>query len=328
MCSYVAIGEWAKELSQEMLEKLGSKRSQAPSESTIRRVLQAVDAKEVDRLTGEWVMQQIQQQGFDISVDGKTLRGSAADDHAAVHLLSAVVQGIGVTIAQVSVDEKTNEIPCIQQLLDSLDIKGAVVTADALHTQRETARYLVEDKSADFVFIVKDNQPTLKQDIEILHLEVGPAQHTTLDKAHGRIEQREIWTSTVLNKYLAFPFVQQVFCIKRTTTDLLGNCVAGRKVTEEIVVGVTSLPPEKASPERLLSLNRGEWEIENRSHYVRDVTYKEDASQVRTGNGPQVMAGLRNLSISLLRLAGAENIAAATRFLGRSLERPLRLLGF
>ncbi len=245
-----------------------------------------------------------------------------------MHLLSAIVHGIGTVIAQVAVDETTNEIPCIQPLLANLDIKDTVVTADALHTQRETARYLVEDKGADYVFTVKDNQPTLRQDIEMLHLEAGPAQHTTLDKAHGRIEQREIWTSTVLNEYLNFPFVQQVFCIKRTTTDLLGNCVAGRKVTEEIVVGVSSLPPEKASPARLLSLNRGEWEIENRSHYVRDVTYKEDGSQVRTGNGPQVMAGLRNISISLLRLAGAENIAAATRYLSRKLERPLRLLGF
>ena len=118
----------------------------------------------------------------------------------------------------------------------------------------------------------------------------------------------------------------QVFCIKRTTTDLAGNLVAGRKTIEELVVGVTSLSPEHAPPERVLALNRGEWEIENRLHYVRDMTYDEDRSQVRKANRPQAMAGIRNLAISLLRLAGAESIAAATRYLGRQLQRPLRLL--
>jgi predicted transposase YbfD/YdcC len=121
--------------------------------------------------------------------------------------------------------------------------------------------------------------------------------------------------------------VGQVFCIKRTTTDLTGNLVAGRKTIEELVVGITSLSSEQASPERILTLNRGEWEIENRLHYVRDMTYDEDRSQVRKGNRPQAMASIRNLAISLLRLAGAQNIAAATRYLGRQVQRPLRLLG-
>jgi hypothetical protein len=154
-----------------------------------------------------------------------------------------------------------------------------------------------------------------------------PPQHTTNDKGHGRLERRDIWTSTQLNDYLDFPHVKQVFCIKRTTTDLDGNLVAGRKTTEEIAFGLTSLPVAQASPQRLLSLVRGEWEIENRLHYVRDMTYDEDRSQVRKGNRPQVMAGIRNLAISLLRLAGADSIAAATRYLSRRLERPLRLLG-
>mgnify|MGYP001591773869 CR=1 FL=1 len=154
-----------------------------------------------------------------------------------------------------------------------------------------------------------------------------PPQHTTIEKGHGRIERREIWTSTELNDYLDFPCVRQVFFIKRTTTNLAGQVVAGRKTIEELVVGLTSLSVAQASPARLLSLNRGEWEIENRLHYVRDMTYDEDRSQVRKGNRPQVMAGIRNLAISLVRLAGAESIAAATRYLGRQLDRPLRLLG-
>ncbi len=118
-----------------------------------------------------------------------------------------------------------------------------------------------------------------------------------------------------------------MFCIRRTTTDLHGHVVKGRKTSQEIAYGLTSLSVAKASPLAVLAYNRGHWEIENRLHHVRDLTYDEDRSQVRTGRCPHAMATLRNVAISLLRLAGAENIAAATRHLSRHVERPLRLLG-
>lgn len=154
-----------------------------------------------------------------------------------------------------------------------------------------------------------------------------PPQHRTDDKGHGRLETREIWTSTELNGYLDFPYVGQVFCIRRTTTDLNGNVVKGRKSTVETAYGLTSLPPDRASPAQVLGYNRAHWEIENRLHHVRDMTYDEDRSQVRRGRRPHAMATVRNVAISLLRLAGVENIAAATRYLGRQVGRPLRLLG-
>jgi hypothetical protein len=115
-----------------------------------------------------------------------------------------------------------------------------------------------------------------------------------------------------LNDYLDFPHVGQVFCIRRTTTDLNGNVVKGRKSITETVFGVTSLLPQQASPAQVLAYNRGHWQIENRLHHVRDVSYDEDRSQVRRGRRPHAMATLRNVAISLLRLAGVENIAAAT----------------
>lgn len=130
-----------------------------------------------------------------------------------------------------------------------------------------------------------------------------------------------------MNGYLEFPHVGQVYCIRRTTTDLTGQLVKGRKSATEVIHGVTSLSPQEASPERVLFYNRGHWSIENRLHHVRDMTYDEDRSQVRKANRPHSMATLRNVAISLLRLAGVENIAAATRHLGRQIERPLRLLG-
>jgi len=154
-----------------------------------------------------------------------------------------------------------------------------------------------------------------------------PPQHETVDKGHGRIEIRRIWTSTELNKYLDFPHVGQVARIERITTDLNGNVVKGRKGTVEQCFVVTSLEADKADPARLLALNRGHWDIENRLHHVRDMTYDEDRSQVRRGNRPHAMASLRNAAISLLRLAGATNIAASIRELGRKPHEVARLIG-
>ncbi len=136
------------------------------------------------------------------------------------------------------------------------------------------------------------------------------------------MEIRRIWASTELQGYLDFPYAAQVFCIQRDTRELTtGKCRA------ETVYGVTSLGPEKADPARLLSLNRRHWSIENGLHYVRDVAFDEDRCRIRKHAGAQVMASLRNLAISLLRLAGAVNIAQALRTCARNFHRPLRLLG-
>ena len=150
-----------------------------------------------------------------------------------------------------------------------------------------------------------------------------PPQVTTTDKGHGRLETRALWSSTALNGYVAFPYVAQVFSLRRTTT-----VVATGTTRTETVHGVTSLSPAQASPARLLALVRAHWTIENRLHWVRDVTFDEDRSQVRRGAGPQVMATLRNLAVSLLRLAGARYIAPALRHLGwREPSTIFRLLG-
>jgi len=136
------------------------------------------------------------------------------------------------------------------------------------------------------------------------------------------LEERKIWTSPALNDYLDFPYVKQVFRIKRTREIL----ITGKRTTE-VVYGITSLSEEKAGPEKLLQLARGQWTIENSLHYVRDVTFDEDRSRIRRGNGPHVMATIRNIAISLLRLAGARYIAPALRFCARIGEKVVRLIG-
>lgn len=151
---------------------------------------------------------------------------------------------------------------------------------------------------------------------------VFPLGAETCDKAHGRLEIRRIWTSTALNAYLNFPYAAQVFRIERQRTELKTD-----KTQLDIVYGITALAPQQANPERLLHLNRHHWSIENRSHYVRDVTFDEDRSQVRTRNGPSVMATLRNFAISLLRLLGVTSIPSQLRAYARKPHLALGLLG-
>jgi len=168
--AFTAIEGWARDQPREVLDRLGCKYRRAPSERTFRRVLKGlVDAEEVDQKLGLWVaQQQAALKGKGVALDGKTLCGSGDGDKKGVQLLSAVVHRSGVVVAQTRVSDKTNEIPRVKPLLAKLDIAGAVVTADALHTQKKTARHLVEDKKADYVFTVKKNQPTMREDIEEL----------------------------------------------------------------------------------------------------------------------------------------------------------------
>lgn len=184
--SFVAIEEWARDQSKEVLKLLGCRYGRPPSERTFRRVLKKrVDAEELDEKLGLWVAeQQPVLAGMGVAIDGKTLRGSRDGEKKGVHLLSAVVHGSGVVVAQMSVSEKTNEIPCAKPLLAELELEGAVVTADALHTQKETARHIVEDRKADYVLTVKDNRPTMRDDIE-RRFDFEQQEAERLNKAKG-----------------------------------------------------------------------------------------------------------------------------------------------
>jgi hypothetical protein len=174
--SYRAIGAWSQSLSGEELIRFGSTRGYPPSEPTIRRVIQRIDANAFDREIGGWLLEQqlISSgeglSGCGIAIDGKTVRGSHNGAKKSIHLLSAVIHKEGVVFAQEEVGEKTNEIKHVKPLFESLNLEGAVVTADAMHTQKELANYLIEEKKADFLFTVKENQPTLLEDIKSLDL--------------------------------------------------------------------------------------------------------------------------------------------------------------
>ena len=328
--NYRSLGEWAKRASQNLLKRLGCRyndeegRYIAPSEPTIRRVLKTVPAAEVEKVLNEWVKRLgLEEDESAIAVDGKVLKGARDKEGKKTVLISAVLHQSGVTLNQVRVDPKSNEINAVEPLLKDLEITGRVVTLDALHTQRKTAEYIVTEKKAHYLFTVKGNQPTLKADIGQLQMESQKVDYETTNKGHGRIETRRIWVSSALNDYIDFPHVGQVYCIQRQVYD------CKKKIERtETVYGITDLKPTQAKPEQLLKLNRGHWAIENSSHYVRDVTFGEDTSQIRTGSGPQVMACLRNFAIGTLRvLKKTTNIASALRELASKPHLALRLVG-
>jgi len=253
------------------------------------------------------------------------LRGSKKQGAPGTHLLAVLAHRLGLTLTQQAVAAKTNEITEIATVLRQIVLTGRVVTMDALLTQRQVAQTIV-DAGGDYVMLVKDNQPQLKADIELVFTmpPAGDRQESvrTVDVGHGRIETRNLTTSQALVGYSDWPGLAQVFEVGRQVI----TKKTGKEQTE-VVYGVTSLSSEWATPGRVLELVRGHWAIENKLHWVRDVTFDEDRSQVRCGNIPQVMAALRNSAIGLLRWAGETNIAAACRRFAAQPAQALALIG-
>lgn len=328
--SVTAIAEWAGDLPGEVLQALGARRDRRgrlvpPSLPTFRRVLRNLDGQALAAAFGAWLTAQVLA-GLDapplvIALDGKTVRGARAKDGKAPHLLAAMITGARVVIAQKDINAKTNEITQVRPLLDDLDIAGALVTADALHVQKDTARYLVQDKQADYLFTaVKDNQPSLFAALDALDWENTPVTHVMRDKGHGRDETRTIQVLPVRDGL--FPHAAQAFLIERYVREP----GTGEFRSAVAALGITSRTPARGgTPEALARAARGHWEIEA-LHHIRDVTMKEDAQRLRAGVSPQVTASLRNTAIAALRLAGFTSAAAGRRWAARNPLRPLALL--
>jgi predicted transposase YbfD/YdcC len=314
--SFAAIGQWAADAGPEALAVLGATRGPA-EESTFRRAFALVSADVLDRVLGAWLHTRAVQAGgrLVIAVDGKTVRGAKSKNGKAPHLVAALAHGTGAVLGQVAVEEKSNEIPAVRDLLKAFaDLAGAVITIDAMHTQHDTAKAII-GRQADYVMTVKANMPTLHRQLKKLPWAAVPAV-PAVSTDHGRRARRTI-KAVLAPAWIEFEGAAQVAQLRRTVTR------NGRK-TVEVVYLITS--DRDAGPATLAAWVRGHWEIENCLHWVRDVTYQEDKSLVRTGNAPRVMASLRSLAISLLRLDGHTNIAAAHRHHARDPQRTLQLL--
>jgi len=333
--SLTAIGEWAAEAPAEVLVRLGVRTDPLtaavlpPDESTVRKVLANIDGDALDRAVGAWLagLSPVPSPAVEpsrgawpaVAVDGKTLRGSGNHTSAPVHLLAAMHHTTTAVLGQVAVAGKSNEITAFRPLLAPLELARTVVTADALHSQREHANFLVTGKGAAYLLIIKRNQPHLYRQLKALPWGAVPVGDHTRGRGHGRDEIRRLQVLTTGG--LLFPHAVQAIRVTRRTRPL-----GSRRWRTVTVYAITNLSVYQASPAHLADYLRGHWAIEA-LHHIRDVSYAEDGSQVRTGNAPRAMASLRNLAIGILRHHGTTNIAKALRHNARDAYRPLALIG-
>jgi predicted transposase YbfD/YdcC len=329
-----AIGQWVGEHAAELRTPLALPERPLPSPATLRRALRTLDVTALEARLAQFTQELAatmpppagaRYQGQ--AVDGKAVRGAQAQG-AKVHLVSLVQHGSGLVRKQVRVQEKSNEITAVPMLLQGLDLHGTVTTMDALLTQRTLAQQIL-DQHGHYLMVVKENQPALYAAIELL-FRVPPLptgtdhdDHVTMvEKGHGRLETRTLERSCALNDVVDWPGVGQV--LRRTCQRIR---VKTGEVSEEVSYGLTSLGWQEASAAQVEALWRGHWGIENKVHYVRDVTWGEDAGQIHVGQAPQALAALRNGILTLLRSRGVTNVADALRHYGASLPQIFALIG-
>ena len=330
--SYTAIAKWAR-LHPDLRNALGFTAKQTPAAATFHYLYRQLDITAVEKKLTQWTTQTLASlQTFTsrltgVAMDGKTLGNSHSQDVQRTHLLAAVSHEVGIPLAECAVSEKTNEIPVSLELLKAFDVANTVITTDALLTQRKFCQEIL-DQHADYCLPVKANQKQLYEDIrdlfepfdetdpsevetrrfENLHAEVGAhlQTYTDVETTKGRITTRTLTTSTLLTEHTDWPGLQQVY--QYTTRQEQKNT---GQVKSHVQYGITSLPPERASAADLLTLRRQHWTIENKRHWVRDAVFREDASTVRTGVLPQVMAAMRNTALAVLRFTGHTKITDA-----------------
>jgi predicted transposase YbfD/YdcC len=311
--SWAAIAQWAATAPQ-----AAAVCPTPPSEATFRRVLTALDVTTVEAALTDWVtgrhrvaaQQRPARPSAErrqvLAVDGKTLRGSGDATGRQTKLVSVYDHGSGLVLTQTTVADG-DEIAAFTTALGCLpELAGVLVTADALHCQRGHAKFLTA-RGGHYLFTVKANQPTLRQALRRLPWAAAPGARRR-GRGHGRTESRSV---KVID--LEGTGVDELFPGARRAIKVVRRRILGGKRSVEIVYALTSLDHRAADPGLLAGWLRGHWEVENRVHHVRDVTQREDASRIRTGSGPQVMAALRNTATNLARLAGHDNIAAAQR---------------
>jgi predicted transposase YbfD/YdcC len=339
--SYSAMAQWARIYPRALVRALGFTHPTPPCAATLCAVLRRLGRERVEAALGAWAegvlarLPPAPAEDEAVAADGKTLRGSRRQGAPQAHLLSALSHRLGLTLGQRAAAERPDEITQIVPLLRGLVLEGRVFTMDALLTQRMVAQTIVEGKG-DYVMLAKANQPRLAATLAAAFAAppgaasaAAPRVAEQTGRGHGRLERRHLAALTAGEAGLgagagwpAWPGLRQVFRLER---EALVRATGTRR--REVVYGLTSLAPGRADAARLLRLTRAHWRIENRSHWVRDVTFDEDRSQVRCGSTPEVMAAMRNLAIGLLRVAGESNIAAACRRLAAQPQEALALLG-
>jgi predicted transposase YbfD/YdcC len=334
-----AIARWIKEHPDELLAVLAPSLVRLPCESTIRRTLACVAASRVDAaltmLPTPLLAPPIRQAPADPAtslvgqaIDGKSVRGVTRDGHPCL-LVSLVEHGSATVLAQEQVARKRDERSAVPVLLAGRDLRGIVITVDALHTLKPTAR-LILAQDGDYLMVVKKNQATLYEFLDMLFsLPAHPSDHEVWDqvgpssaKGHGRLETRTLLSGNAPSEDVDWPGLAQVMRRECERIELKTG-----KLTRVVSYALTSLPPERAGAATLEALWRGHWTIENGLHYVRDVSFGEDAGHAATGNTARVWASVRNALLYLFRRAGWHLVPDALAHYGASILRALTLVG-
>ncbi len=346
---------WVSSAGQETLAALGCRRNAAgiitpPHPDTIVRVFTGLSAGELAGQTGAYLARRALPgpAAFPvaapawlpaIAVDGKAVRGAAGADGLVPYLLAAATHGNSAVIAERLIGPKTNEVPGFAPLLRELNervpLAGHVITIDAGHTVRAHATFLCEELAAHYVMTVKGNTPKLFDALDALDWAAVPISHQVTGTGHGRTEKRTIQVMDAPGHIRAmFPHARQVFLIERYVTRKVRQRRKNSRKYKTIEVrtavaalGITSLSAREAAPVHLAGYVRGHWAIENKIHWVRDVTFREDASRLRTASRPRIMVTLRNLAIGLIRQAGHTKIAATIRKIKHHPRLLLAILG-
>jgi len=329
---------WVHAAPREVLARTGARREDsgvltAPHPDTVIRLFARLGAQELARQTGMYLARRAHPGPVTfpvagpgllpaVAVDGKAVRGAAGADGLIPYLLAAA-DGTGTVLAEHLIGAKTNEVPEFAPLLRDLDacypLAGFVVTADAGHTVRAHARLIVEELLAHYVLTVKGSTPALWNDLDALDWKNVPVQHAAEERGHGRHERRTLQVTDAPGHIRRrFPHARQVALAERyvTRTERIRKGKRWEKKVTKTAIAVfivTSLTAREAGPAHLAGYVRGHWTIENKVRYVRDVTFREDASRVRTGPKPRIMATLRNIAIGLIRQAGYTKIADTIR---------------
>lgn len=302
------MADWAKHRTEILSDWLKLKRKKMPHHSTYRRILgESVSVEELEQASSLFLSEK---KSFGrqvlVSIDGKVVRGTLDDFQNGTYLLAAYLPEEGIVLLQVAVAGKGSEIPAALKLLKSIDLREKVVMGDALHTQRQVSIQIVE-AGGEYIWFAKGNQPQLEEDIRLwfepdpdpipgmAYLPKDFETAKTVNKRHGRLEQRTITVSSQLNDFLDWPYLEQVFKLERSFTSLKTG-----EIQEQIVYGFTSLSRDEITPQRLLHMIRSYWGIENGLHYRRDVTFHEDQTRMTKGRMGQAMACLNNLVLGIL----------------------------
>jgi predicted transposase YbfD/YdcC len=330
------MADWAKARSEQIVEGLHVSYHRTPHANTIRWVLrEVIDPLQFQQLSNEYLQLHSQAETQQIALDGKTMRGTIAyGETRGEHLIAGYSVEKGTVLTQEVVDCKENEIVEAPVALAEVDLRDRVVSGDAMQTQRGLSQQIVAS-GGDYLFPVKDNQPKMRQAIELLFAPEKPkpgfgqiqndfVTDRTVNSGQGRVEVRSLTASSMLNDYLDWPGLAQVYRLERKVKILRAGQVVHQSC--EVEYGITSLTHSEATPARLLRLRRNHWGVESGLHYRRDVTLHEDATRMTDCHNAHNIAIINNLTVSIARLAGYDNLAQARRFWAADLPSTLSLL--